>query len=118
MDNEVSITSTERSDQVDDPAWTLLDLNELVDAYWELVAPAMREDGLNPDIDRPTHQWLSTHSFRGLIYALREYHDRTFGEFWADNLDERDDGYERGTTHDPTIELLEAYLGVGPNAVT
>lgn len=111
MSNETSITSTERLEQTDDPSWTLLDLNELVDAYWVFVAPAMREAGLDPEIERPTHEWLSAHGFRGLIYTLREYHDRTFGEFWADDLDldQRDD-YDWGTSHDPTIELLEAYL--------
>ncbi|RRJ28709.1 hypothetical protein [Halocatena pleomorpha] len=72
----------------------------------------MRQEGLDPETERPTHEWLSAHGFRGLIDALREYHGRTFGEFWANdlNLNERDDGYDWGTTHDPTIELLEAYL--------
>ncbi|RRJ29505.1 tyrosine-type recombinase/integrase [Halocatena pleomorpha] len=112
MSNETSTTASEHSDQTDDPAWTLLDLDGLVDAYWELVAPSMREEGLDPETERPTHEWLSAHGFRGLIYALREYHDRTFGEFWADDLelDERDDSYDWGTTHDPTVDLLEAYL--------
>ncbi len=112
MSNETSTASTEPPDQDTGPSWTLLDLDELVDAYWELVAPAMHEAGLDPDTERPTHEWLSAHGFRGLIYALREYHDRTFGEFWADDLDldQHDDSYDWGTTHNPTVGLLEAYL--------
>jgi integrase len=96
----------------DEIAWTMLDHDELVDAYWDVVAPAMRTDELDPDTERPTHSWLSAHGFRGLIYALREYHDRTFGEFWSDDLELEavDEGYEWGINHEPTIELLEAYL--------
>jgi site-specific recombinase XerD len=92
--------------------WTLLDRNELVEAYWNRVAPAMRADGLDPETDRPTHEWLSAHGFRGLIYALREYHDRTFGEFWAEDLglDAGDDDYDWATDHDQTIDFLEAYV--------
>ncbi|UPM44472.1 hypothetical protein [Halocatena salina] len=103
----------EQHDQVpDEIRWTLLDRGELVDVYWEHVAPAMREYGLDPDTERPTHEWLSANGFRGLIYALREHHDRTFGEFWAEDLDltERDAGFDWGTSHDQTVELLEAYI--------
>jgi integrase len=71
----------------------------------------MRADGLDPETDRPTHEWLSANGFRGLIYALRESHDRTFGEFWAGDLGlDADDGYDWGTDHGPTIDLLEAYV--------
>jgi len=31
----------------DDPSWTLLDRGGLVDAYRDVVAPAMRADGLD-----------------------------------------------------------------------
>jgi site-specific recombinase XerC len=93
-------------------AWTMLDLHELVDVYWEVVAPAMETDGLGPETERPTHTWLSEQGFRGLVYALREYHDRTFGEFWVDDLGLKtgQDQYDWGTEHDLTVELLEAYL--------
>lgn len=93
-------------------SWTLLDLEGLAETYWDVVAPVLREEGLDPDSDRPSHEWLSSHGFRGLIYALREYHDMTFGEFWRDELglEEPDAGYAWGIEHEPTIELLEAYL--------
>lgn len=92
-------------------SWTLLDLDELVDEYWETVGPALEADGMDPATDRPSHQWLSENGFRGLVYALRTYHDRSFGEFWAEDLGlEQPAGYDWGINHDQTVELLEAYL--------
>jgi hypothetical protein len=93
-------------------SWTLLDREELVGVYWDHIAPAMRADGLDPEADRPTHEWLSAHGFRGLIYALREYHDRTFGEFWAEalGLDAGNDGYDWGTDHEQTVDLLNGFI--------
>jgi hypothetical protein len=46
----------------------------------------MEADGFNPDQEKPTHSWLRDHDFRPLLYALREYHDMTFGEFWSTDL--------------------------------
>ena len=93
-------------------SWTLLDLDGLIEVYRDVIAPEMRESGLDPESDRPSHEWLSSHGFRGLIYALREYHDLTFGQFWRDELglDASTDTYDWGIEHEPTIELLEAYL--------
>jgi integrase len=90
----------------------MLDRNELVDAYWSTVAPAMRDGGLDPEAERPTHEWLSTNGFRGLVYALREHHDRTFGEFWRDDLGlgSGEAEYDWGTEHDETVRLLEAFV--------
>jgi len=68
-------------EDVDDVPSTLLDREELVGAYWAVVAPAMEADGLDPD--QPTHSWLRDHDFRPLLYVLREYHDMTFGAFWS-----------------------------------
>lgn len=73
-------------EDVDDVSWTLLDLEELVDAYWAVVAPMMETDELDPKREKPTHSWLRDHGFRPLLYALREYHDRTFAEFWREDL--------------------------------
>jgi len=77
----VSGVTTPGSDRdwedVDDVSWTLLDLEELVDAYWAVVAPMMETDELDPKREKPTHSWLRDHGFRPLLYALREYHDRT-----------------------------------------
>jgi hypothetical protein len=108
----VNETATDDAETAADVSWTLLDLDEIVDAYWSVVAPAMREDGLDPEADRPTHAWLSANGFRGLIYALREYHDRTFGDFWSEDLglERRAASYDWGTAHEPTVDLLEAYV--------
>ncbi|WP_226013612.1 tyrosine-type recombinase/integrase [Halomicrobium salinisoli] len=92
------------------PSWTLLDLDGLVDAYWDVVAPAMRADGMDPQIERPTHEWLSSNGFRGLTYSLREYHDMSFGEFWSDILELEDQGYDWDIDHEQTIDALERYL--------
>jgi len=45
---------------------------ELVDAYWAVVAPMMETDELDPKREKPTHSWLRDHGFRPLLYALRE----------------------------------------------
>jgi len=112
MSEEVDPPTTGDSGATDDISWTLLDLDDLVDTYWRTVAPVMREDGLDPETDRPTHAWLSANGFRGLVYALREYHDRTFSEFWSDDLDleQETEHYDWGTGHKPTVDLLESYI--------
>ena len=112
MNEEVDLLTAEDSGDTDDISWTMLDLDDLVDAYWSTVAPVMREDGLDPGTERPTHAWLSANGFRGLVYALREYHDRTFGEFWSEELDleQETERYDWGTGHEPTVDLLETYI--------
>jgi hypothetical protein len=112
MSEDIDRTTAENSGTPDDIPWTLLDLDELIDTYWNTIVPVMREDGLDPEADRPTHAWLSANGFRGLIYALREYHDRTFGEFWSKDLDleQQSEGYDWGTGHEPTVDLLETYI--------
>lgn len=99
-------------EDVDDVSWTLLDREELVDAYRAVVAPAMEADGLDPDQEKPTHSWLHDHDFRPLLYALREYHDVTFGEFWATDLglEPEEAGYDWATDHERTVEALESFL--------
>ena len=44
--------------------------------------------------------------------SLREYHDRTFVEFWSDDLDltQETEHYDWGTGHGPTVDLLETYI--------
>lgn len=97
---------------IDDIRWTLLSLDELVDAYWETIAPAMRADGLDPETEQPTHDWLREHDFRTLVYALREHHNRTFTQFWNQDLslEEADSGYDWRIEHESTIEALESFL--------
>lgn len=96
----------------DDVLWSLLDVDDLTDAYWAVVAPAMRDAGLDPESDRPSYSWLRNHGFRKLVYTLREYHDRTFTEFWEDDLGLQDapDGYDWGITHESTVDALEDFL--------
>lgn len=98
------------SDSSTGPRWTLLDRDELVDAYWAEVAPALRAEGRDPQTDRPSYAWLSANGYRGLVYALREYHDTTFAEFWKGDLGLKPEGYDWGIDHDPTISALERYL--------
>jgi site-specific recombinase XerD len=95
-----------------DVSWTVLDVAELVDAYWEVVAPAFAADGFDPERTKPTHEWLRENDFRPLLYALREYHDRTFDEFWTDDvgLTPDDGGSGWATSHERTVEALESFL--------
>jgi integrase len=104
------MAKSESSDPTPDVRWTLLGLDGLEDAYWDVVAPAMRADDLDPERDRPSHSWLSEQGFRGLVYALREYHDRTFATFWNDDLGLESGGYDWGIDHEPTVDALERYL--------
>ena len=72
----------------------------------------MEADGLDPRCEQPTHNWLRDHDFRPLLYALREYHDRTFSEFWSEDLGLKpiESSYDWATAHDRTIEALESFL--------
>jgi integrase len=95
----------------DNVSWTLLDVDELVDAYHGLVAPALRADGFDPEVHRPTHNWLRENGFRSLLYSLREHHDRTFGEFWNEDLGLQEaDDYQWSTTDERTLKALHSFL--------
>lgn len=98
------------SDSNSGPKWTLLDVDGLTDAYWDEIAPALRAEGMDPENDRPSYQWLSANGYRGLIHALKEYHDKTFSEFWKEDLELENQGYDWGICHEPTINALERYL--------
>ncbi|WP_224450413.1 tyrosine-type recombinase/integrase [Haloprofundus salilacus] len=112
----MSETSSRPSDRdwqdVDDVSWTLLDIDELADAYWSVVSPKLEADGLNPRSEKPTHRWLRDHELRPLLYALREYHDKTFAQFWTDDLELEaiDSVYDWATDDDRTVEALESFL--------
>ncbi|KTG07730.1 hypothetical protein AUR64_02500 [Haloprofundus marisrubri] len=97
---------------VDDVSWTLLDLDELVDAYWGVVAPLLEMEGVNPRGERPTHQWLRDHDLRPLLYTLREHHDKTFAQFWTEDLglETATTGYEWATNDERTLEAVESFL--------
>lgn len=99
-------------DAPDDVSWTLLDLDELVEAYWAVVAPLMRSDDLDPHASRPTHEWLRDHGLRTFLYALREHHGMTFSQFWAEELETNDprSSYEWATNDGRTVDGLESFL--------
>jgi hypothetical protein len=95
----------------DDIQWTRLDLDELSEVYWAVIAPAFAAAGHDPETDRPTYEWLFANGYRGLIDVLREYHDRTVGEFWRDDLRcEPDDGYAWNIDETATITAFEHVL--------
>lgn len=97
----------------EDVRWTLLDEDQLADAYAAVVEPALRQEGRSPSTDRPSYEWLSSNGFRGLTYALKEYHDMSFGEFWSETLgysEEKDTGYDWDIEHEPTRESFEEWL--------
>ena len=105
--------STERDWKgVDDVSWTLLDLEELTEAYWAVIAPELEADGLDPNHEKPTHSWLRKHDFRPLLYSLREHHEKTFAQFWSDDLklEAPESGYDWATDDDRTVEALESFL--------
>ena len=106
-------------EDVDDVPWTLLGVDGIARAYRELVHPLLRDDGLAPERDRPTHEWLRERDLRPMLYALRAYHDRTFSEFWSQDLGHGaagDGGRPSGASHDwatddeRTVEALESFL--------
>lgn len=97
-------------DSANDVPWTLLDQEGLRIAYDELVAPALRADGQAPRTDRPDHEWLSANGFRGLTYALREYHDTTFATWWDREFGADKDTFDWGIADEATIKASEDYL--------
>ena len=94
----------------DSPSWTLLDRDGLVDAYWDVIAPAMRGDGFDPESEQPTYEWLTANGFRGFVYALQEYHDTTVTAFWTRDLGLQSGGYDWGIDDVDTVETLKRYL--------
>lgn len=97
---------------IDDVPWTLLDAEQLVDAYRAVVFPLLRADGLDPTRDKPTYQWLRNHDLRPMLYALREHHDKTFGRFWRDDLgyEEQRTEFSWSTDDARTVEALESFI--------
>lgn len=108
--DSLSMPDSTDSDSAMEPVPPSVGLDTLADLYWDAIAPAMRDDGLDPESDRPTYEWLNQHGYRGFIHALSEGHDKSFGEFWTDYLDTSPQGYEWGIDHSGTVEALERYL--------
>lgn len=91
---------------------SLCSLDELEERYWDDVAPDMRVAGMDPDSDRPTYKWLSANGHRDLLYALKEYHGLSFGDFWTETLGlaSGETGYNWSIEHEATIEEAETYI--------
>lgn len=91
---------------------SLCSLDELKERYWDDVAPDLRAAGMDPEEDRPTYRWLSGNGHRDLIYALREYHGLSFGDFWTETLGltAEEPGYSWSIDHGETIEAVETFL--------
>jgi integrase len=91
--------------------WTTKDLDDLEAFYWSEVAPVMREDGLDPEADHPSYEWMTEHGFSGFIKALRRDHDLTPTEFY-ERLDvgsDDGDGYWE-LDHNSTRSILDDYI--------
>ena len=94
----------------DSPSWTLLGRDGLVDAYWDVIAPAMQTDGLDPEAEQPTYEWLNEHGFRRFIYTLQEHHDITVTEFCKEDLGLESQGFDWQIDDSDTVNALERYL--------
>ena len=98
--------------RADEVRWTLLDIEEIVDAYWDTIAADLTVEGLDPKRERPTYEWLVDNGYRQFIYALQEYHDTTVVEFWNSTLDTsvgRDD-YDWGVNDTETRQALSDFV--------
>ena len=112
MSGPVDSSSDRDWEDAEDVPWTLLDVDGLIDAYWVVIAPEREADGFDPRAEKPTHAWLRERGFRSLLYALREYHGRTFSRFWTEDLGLGGDepGYHWSTDDDRTVDALESFL--------
>ena len=99
--------------------WSMLDEDQLADAYNAVVAPTLRSEGRDPQTDRPSYQWLSDNGFRGLTYTLRTHHDTTLRKWWDRHIgEESKDGYDWGIVHQGTIASFEKYLSEKQSAAS
>ena len=101
-----------RAPSFDGVRWTSCSLEDFTALYWDEIAPCLEAEGIDPRGEKPTHQWFRDHDARSFLAALRRHHDRSFGEFWNEDLDLGDDeeGYTWATTDDATIDALEQFL--------
>jgi len=111
-DSKTKQPATSRRAYQGEPRWTLLDLEEIAEIYWHTVAPDLRADGFDARAEKPTYEWLIDNGYNKLIYALREHHDMTFGEFWEtlDTEPEEDTGYDWGIHHDETRKSMQQFV--------
>jgi len=108
---ETESTVSEADDPFADVRWTACSLGDFRDLYWETVAPRLRAEGRDPEIDRPTHQWFRDEELRSFLAALRRHHGLSFGQFWCEELGlGGDGGYDWATDDADTREALETFL--------
>jgi site-specific recombinase XerD len=96
----------------DDVRWTTCSLEDFTELYWDEIAPCLEAAGIDSTSEKPTHQWFRDHGARAYLAALRRQHDRSFGEFWTNDLGlgDDDEGYTWATTDEQTIDALERFL--------
>lgn len=98
---------------LDNIRWTALDLEDYKDLYRDQIAPVLENQGKDPTTHKPTYEWMKEHGGFSFIQALGRHYDRSFGEFWEEDLDETPDenaGYPWNTDDQETIEALEDFL--------
>jgi hypothetical protein len=104
-----SETDAERVPSFEGVRWTSYSLEDFTDLYWDEIAPCLETEGIDPTSEKPTHQWFRDHDARAFLAALRRHHDRSFGEFWNEDLElgDNEEGYTWATSNDATIDALE-----------
>jgi site-specific recombinase XerD len=106
--------TTKQEGQDDDPfadvRWTTCSLKDFCDRYRKTIAPRLEAEGKDPENHRPTHQWFRNEGLRAFVAALRRHHDRSFGDFWREDLGLGDDGYDWETDHSETRDALRNFL--------
>lgn len=97
----------------DDVRWTTCSLEDFRNLYRERIAPVLEADGIDPEHEKPTHAWFRERGARSFLAALRRHHDRSFGEFWREDLglgDASGDEYAWATADDDTVAALERFI--------
>lgn len=91
--------------------WSGYTASDFEDYYWDEVAPAMKDDGLDPT-EPPTRRWVDENGFGGYYQAVVRHTDQTFLQFTENVLGiERGDGhiYTLSIDHARTKELIYRY---------
>ena len=90
--------------------WSTKDRSDLVDFYWDEIAPAMRADGFDPEREHPPYSWIVERGYSGLVTCLRRDHDLTPAEFYESvvGIEKREDYW--GIDHEPTRTALDRYV--------
>jgi site-specific recombinase XerD len=105
------MSETTVSDPFSDVRWTTLSVDEYCELYRDVIVPRLEAEGRDPETHRPSHRWFREEGLRSFLAALRRHHDRSFGEFWREDLGLGDDGgYDWATDDSDTREALETFL--------